>query len=322
MDNEKVRNLSSLIGKNHSNIEGIVVLKNGVKAYQYDEVRNSHRTATHVASVTKSVLSALIGISIDKGYINSVEDKVLDYFPNYKLKRGEKTLQEITLRHLLTMTAPYKYKSEPYTKVYSSNDWTTSSLDLLGGKGKVGNFKYTTVGLQVLSGVLTSAANQSISRFAKNNLFKPLGIEISQDLRIANKKEYLSFLKNQLVGGWVVDPRGINTAGWGLSLSAMDMAKLGQLYLDKGRFKQQQVLSPKWIEESVAIHSNWGERSYGYLWWVINENKGIYAAIGDSGNIIYVSSRKQLVVAISSRFRPRADDRIELIKGYIEPIFK
>ncbi|MBU5234170.1 hypothetical protein KQI01_03270, partial [Vibrio cholerae] len=79
------------------------------------------------------VISVLIGIAIDKGYIKNIEQKVLEFFPDYTVKRGEKTIQNITIKNLMTMTAPYKYKSEPYTKIYTSDDWVKATLDLLGG---------------------------------------------------------------------------------------------------------------------------------------------------------------------------------------------
>lgn len=106
----------------------------------------------NVMSVTKSVIALLTGIAIDKGYIESVDQKVLDFFPKYTVKRGEKTIYDVTIRHLLTMTAPYKYRSEPWTKVCTSDDWTKAALDLLGGRsGITGEFKYSTLGIQIMS---------------------------------------------------------------------------------------------------------------------------------------------------------------------------
>lgn len=91
-------------------------------------------------SVIKSILSILIGIAIDKGYIKSIHQPILDFFPDYIVKKREKTIQSITLYHMMTMTAPYKYKYAPYTKYFTSEDWVKSSLDLLGGKGKIGEY--------------------------------------------------------------------------------------------------------------------------------------------------------------------------------------
>ena len=317
-----LQGLKELVENQSSNITGLIVLKDEQIVHEdYFDGYNKNSTI-HVASVTKSVLSILIGIAIDKGAIKSIEQKVIEFFPEYKLKRGEKTAQLITIRNLLTMTAPYKYKYEPYTKVYSSNDWTESVLDLLGGKGKIGNFKYTTVGIHLLSSILVNATGQSIRDFSAENLFIPLKIKSPDNVSIHNREEYVSFLKGENVTGWVMDPKGINTAGWGLTLTTRDMIKVGQLYLNKGCWKGKQIVSSEWVAESIKEQSHWGDRRYGYLWWIINEkNSSCYMALGDGGNIIYIDPKKKLVVAISSRFKPQVNDRIEFIQENISPYF-
>ena len=110
----------------------------------YDDCWRGFRTedAVNVNSVTKGVMALLAGIALDQGRIKSVDQRVLDFFPDYKVKRGEKTIYDVTVRHLLTMTAPYKYTSEPWTKVCTSGDWTLAVLDFLGcRKGMTGTFK-------------------------------------------------------------------------------------------------------------------------------------------------------------------------------------
>jgi CubicO group peptidase (beta-lactamase class C family) len=323
MDNERIIEFGKLVLDQYDNIAGIVILKNNQIAYENYFNGYNQNNNIHVASVTKSVLSALIGIAVDKGAIKSIEQEVLEFFPDYKIKRGEKTIQNITIENLLTMTAPYKYKSEPYTKVYSSDDWTKSVLDLLGGKSEIGDFKYTTVGIQVLSGILQNATNQSVGDFATEYFFDPLGIMTPQNRRIHNKEEHFAFLKDKHISGWVVDPKGVNTAGWGLALTTRDMAKIGQLYLNKGSWYGRQIVSSKWIEDSTREHSRWGELPYGYLWWILDDEvEKCYAALGDGGNVIYVVPEKNIVVAIASQFMPRAKDRIELIRKHITPLFE
>lgn len=141
----------------------------------------------HIASVTKSIISLLIGIAIDKGLIESVNQKVLDFFPDYVIKRGEKTIGEVTLYNLLTMTAPYKYKSEPWTKVCTSEDWTKAVLDLLGGRnGITGEFKYSTLGIHILSSIITKVSNMTTLEFANKYLFKPLGIKERKNYVVKN----------------------------------------------------------------------------------------------------------------------------------------
>lgn len=319
MNNKPISNFEDLIKKEYSNIAGIVIIKDELLIYEKYFYGYTKEDVLHVASVTKSIISVLIGIAIDKGYIKNIDQKVLEFFPEYTIRRGEKTIQNVTIKNLLTMTAPYKYKSEPYTKIYTSDDWVKATLDLLGGKGGIGEFNYTTVGTHILSGILTNATGQSVIHFATENLFKPLEINAPNHTFIQNKEDYLAFLKDKYVNGWVVDPKGINTAGWGLTLTPLDMAKIGQLYLNGGIWNGNQILSSKWIEDSTKEKSRWGESSYGYLWWIVDD---CYAALGDGGNVIFINPKKEMIVAIASRFMPRAKDRIELIKKHIMPLFE
>lgn len=135
-------------------------------------------------------------------------------------------------------------------------------------------------------------------------------VEISVDKNIyfETKKEQIDFYKSKGVNGWVADPSGTNTAGWGLSLTAGDMAKLGQLYLNGGYWNGRQIISGKWIAASTQVQSVWKARSlkYGYLWWIIDEAEHSFAALGDGGNAIYVNPK----------------DRIDFIKSEVEPLFK
>ncbi len=323
MNREKVTELEKIINNNYSNTAGIVVRKDGKTLYEgyFNECTAASRI--HVCSVTKSILSILIGIAIDKGDIKSIDQKVLDFFPDYTIKRREKTIQNITLKHLLTMTAPYKYKFAPYTKYFTSDDWVTFTLDLLGGGGQIGNFQYTPlIGPDILSGILAKATGQSVFDFATEYLFSPMEITVERNIIFHSKEEQLAFNKAKHISGWAADKAGINAGGWGLTLSPADMAKIGQLYLDGGMWNGKQIVSARWIDESTREHSRWEKHNlpYGYLWWVENGNG--YAAMGDGGNVIYINTKKKMVVAIASFFIPNAKDRIEFIKKYIEPVFE
>ena len=142
-------------------------------------------------------------------------------------------------------------------------------------------------------------------------------------LLLNSKDNQLAFNKATNISGWVNDKTGINTAVWGLTLSPMDMAKIGQLYLDDGIYNGKQIVSTKWIKESTKEHSRWKKLNlpYGYLWWIDNEKEHTFAAMGDGGNVIYVNKDKNIVVSIASLFKPNVTDRLEFIKEYIEPIF-
>ena len=320
MDQKQIKKMEDAIAADYRNMVGMVIVKDGETIYENYYNGCNDKSRIHVFSVTKSIVSILIGIALDKGLIKSVDDKVLEYFPDYVVKRGEKTLLNIRIRDILTMTVPYKYKWSPYTKYFTSMDWVKFSLDKMGGRGTIGEFRYAPIiGPDVLSGILAKATGQSVLEFAKENLFEPLDINIEKNITFDSKEEQMKFYKSTDMNGWVADPQGVNTAGWGLTISPVDMAKIGQLFLNKGKWNDKQIVSERWVRESTTEHSRWKKLDlpYGYLWW-IGEKSG-YAAMGDGGNIIYVNPEKNLVVAITSLFYPRAKDRIEFIEKFVLP---
>lgn len=322
MKQEQRNELEKIIRSDYANIAGMVVFKDGKTVYENYFNECTAADKIHVYSVTKSILSMLIGIAMDKGCIRSVEQKVLDFFPDYPVRKGEKTIQDITLKNLLTMTAPYKYKLAPYIRYFKSEDSVKFTLDLLGGRGKIGRFRYTPlIGPDILSGILVKTTGQSVLDFATEVLFSPLEITVERSIIFQTKEEQIAFNKARNISGWVADSLGTNTGGWGLTLSAVDMAKLGKLYLDKGLWNGKQIVSEKWITESTQEHSRWEKPNlpYGYLWWIGDNG---FAAMGDGGNIIYVNKKRNMVVSITSLFQPKARDRIEFIQKYMEPIFK
>lgn len=327
MIQQQITELEKIINSDYNNIAGMVVLKNSKTLYEnyFNECNTTSRI--HVYSVTKSIISILIGIAMDKGHIQSINQKILDFFPDYEVKRREKTIQNIALKDLLTMTAPYKFKFAPYTYIryFMSDDYLKFTLDLLGGNEQVGKFRYTPlVGPDILSGIIMKATGQSVFDFATENLFSPLGITVEDNVIFHSAREQKAFNKSKNISGWVADRAGINTAGWGLTLSPTDMAKIGQLYLDGGMWNGRQIVSTKWINESTTEQSRWEKINlpYGYLWWVVDDKEHSYAAMGDGGNAIYINTNKKIVISIASLFTSKVKDRIEFIKKYIEPIFE
>lgn len=311
MDAEKLAELDPLIQSEYSNINGIVVVKAGYIAYEQYYNGYGPDDTHHVASVTKSIISALIGIAIDAGYITNVEQKVLDFFPEYIPAAADIQKRNITLRHLLTMTAPYPFEDwhEPLDKLCTQPDWVQYTLDMLGQQGTIGTFKYSTAGAHLLSAILTRCTGRSAREFANEHLFQPIGMkEIPDD-------EMLSFGFEDLFGvhvkGWVHDPSGISTGGWGLTLSPRDMARFGFLYLNHGLWDNNQMISGSWIDDSTTMNSN----SYGYLWWLREEDGvSVYQALGDGGNVICCIPEQDLIVVIASEFVPNPRDRWTLIK--------
>lgn len=325
MDNKKITELEGRILDDYSNIAGIVVLKDGTTKYEKYFNNCTPDSRIHIYSVTKSILSVLIGIAMDKGYIRDVNQKVLDFFPEYNVAKNESAIQNITLKNLLTMTAPYKYQDfVPYTEYFTSSDWVKFTLDQLGGEGQIGAFRYTPlIGPDILTGILMRAAGTSVLDFAAEHLFSPLDITVERAIVFHSKEEQLAFNESTTTSGWVSDHAGVNAGGWGLTLSPVDMAKIGQLYLNNGTWEEKQIVSAKWVNESTSEHSFWNAQglSYGYLWWIVDDQDKACAAMGDGGNVIYFNKKKNLVITIASLFSPNARDRIELIKEFIEPAF-
>ena len=312
---------------NESNICQIYAFKDGAVAYDNCWRGYKSTDAVNVMSVTKSVMALLIGIAIDKGYIRSGDQKVIDFFPDYSVKRGEKTIYKVTLRHLLTMTAPYKYRSEPWTKVCTSDDWTKAALDLLGGRnGITGEFKYATLGIQILSGVIQNASGMKCIDFANQYLFAPLGISEHTVHGASDKDDQFDFLMNKAPrkNEWYSDPKDTVTAGWGLCISAEDMAKIGVLILNGGEYDNNRIISTNWIDEMTAPRISLGERfgnmHYGYLWYRPFQDRETIAAIGDGGNVIYVNPENKISVGVTGTFKPRVFDRVAFIEKNILPL--
>ncbi|MFS0838792.1 serine hydrolase domain-containing protein [Paenibacillus sp. 1P03SA] len=318
MDQGKLAELEPVVRSGYSNINGVVIVRKGFLAYESYYNGYGPDDTHHVASVTKSILSALIGIAIDAGFIEHADQKVLDFFPDYVPNPGAAGghIRDITLRHLLTMTAPYPFEDwhEPLDKMCMQPDWVKYTLDMLGQKGDIGTFKYSTAGAHLLSGIITRSTGRSAREFANETLFSAIGMRKIPDY------EMNSFGFDDLFGagvrGWVSDPGGNSTGGWGLTLTPRDMARFGLLYLNRGLWDHARIISETWIDESTAMNDN----HYGYLWW-LREESGVqaYMALGDCGNVLCCIPEHELIVAIASGFIMQPRDRWTLINDHILP---
>ena len=317
--------LNNYSSKNDINIRQIVAYKDNILEIEEYREEFSRDDTMNVMSVTKSITSLLIGIAIDKGYINSVDDKVMSYYKNiYTPKRGEKTIYDVTIKHLLTMTAPYKGKSEPWKKVCTSKDWSIAILDSLGGRSGITNeFRYHTLGTQILLGIIRSASGMNMLDFANEYLFKPLGIEKRVNANCKSAEDQFNYLMNRGPHGkvWFMDETDMPTAGWGLSLSAYEMAQIGILVLNNGIYNNKRVISENYLNDMtksyVSLDYKFGNQDYGYLWWLPHRKSDVIAAIGDGGNVIYINKKYNIVVSVTGYFKPMVFDRIEYIEKNI-----
>ena len=327
MNKEELHKLVAESKKNESNICQICASRDGQVVYEDTWRRFTAEDAVNVNSVTKGIMAILTGIAVDKGCIKSLDDKVMDFFPDYQVKRGEKTIYDVTIRHLLTMTAPYKGKSEPWKKVCTSDNWMKTTLDYLGGRqGITGKFRYATLGIHILSGIIEKATGEKCIDFANKNLFLPLGIPEHTLHGTSDKEDQFNFFMNKgpRKNEWYSDPQDTVTAGWGLCATGRDLAKIGDMVLNGGVYGGKQVVSGEWLQEMTSPHikldKHFGNMNYGYLWYQPYDNREIYAAIGDSGNIIYVNKEDNIAVGMTGTFKPRIFDRVEFIEKAVLPV--
>lgn len=318
---DKITKLHQVIQSEYDNINGILVLKQGEVAYEQYFKKHDPQEAFPVASVAKSIVSALIGIALQQGYLQSVSQKIIDFFPEYEPSRSNPYRNEITIEHLLTMTAPYAFPDwqEPLQELCTSPNWAYFTLDMLGeqmqiGGPTIGSFKYSTAGVHLLSAIISRATGKSALAYANEVLFAPSGMSVIPDY---NMKGFgFDDLFGKEVRGWVHDPQGITTGGFGLTLTLKNMARFGLLYLQLGYWDQHSIIPETWVRTSTKHHT----AQYGYLWWLLDDRQnGAFAAIGDGGNIICCIPDKEIVVAIASDFMVNPKDRWEFINQHLLP---
>ncbi len=322
MDPGKFNDLEQMIKSQFRNLNGIVIIRKGYIVFERYFNGTSPDDSHSLASVTKSITSALIGIAIDDGYIKSVDQKVLEFFPEHVSSPNEFQKRTISIKHILTMTAPFAFSiksgsgrfNEPLDRLRRQRDWIKYILNLMGKNKPLGRFQYSTASTHLLSAIITRSTNMCAREYANKRLFHPLGMREIPDHKMKSFQLDDVFGKN--VTGWIKDPQGNNAGGWGLTLNLRDMARFGFLYLNRGVWNKNQVISKTWIDESTAPNSN----NYGYLWWLRNEdNISIYLALGSGGNVICCIPEKDLVVAIASKIVSKPRDRWLLFEKYIIP---
>jgi CubicO group peptidase (beta-lactamase class C family) len=266
--------------KGGSDLHSILIVKNGCLITESYLPPYHKETLHNLKSATKSILSALVGIALEKKYLRSLDQKVSEFYPEYVSDPQKK---EITLRHLLTMTAglAWSYDQETASPM-SPNDlesWRTVPMRASPGE----KFEYNTMLAHMMSAVLTKASGKSTKEFADSFLFGPLGISDVQ---------------------WTKDNKGIYLGGAELFLRPRDMAKFGLLYLKKGVWNGQQVVPGEWVEESTSpkltiapdLHYAVAIK-YGYWWWIPAQG---YQARGYNGQYIIVRPDLKMVVVVTS----------------------
>lgn len=319
MDPVKLNAMDKEIMKGYKNLHALLIVKKGYIVHERYFNNTGPDTFHNVASVVKSVISTLIGIAIDRGLIKSVYEKVLSFFPEYKTAPGDYQKRSLTIKDLLIMTAPIALGRgpggiEPLNRLRRQRDWVRYILDIPEKKGRRGEFCYTSTGSHLLSAILTKASGLTAREFGNRYLFSPVGMREIPSASMDSFSPEDVFGKG--VSGWIHDPQGISTGGWGMTLMAEDMARFGYLWLNRGLWNGKQIVSREWVEQATEPN----DHGYGYNWWLKGEGENYsWSAAGSGGSLITCFPEKDLVVVMASGIKMRPRDRGVLFEDFILP---
>jgi CubicO group peptidase (beta-lactamase class C family) len=300
----KLRAMSAAVrSAEFKKIGSILVARHGKLAYE-DYMEGDANSLRDTRSATKTITGVLVGIAIDEKKLSGVDAKVLALLPDHarRLQNPDPRKAAITIEDFLTMSSPLECDDwndasrGNEERMYLVEDWAQFILDLpIRGHMHVGEqaeappygryFSYCTGGVFTLSEVLEKSTGMRADRYAQQKLFALLGINNAQ---------------------WVYSPMNIPQTGGGLRLSSRDLLKIGQLYLDGGRWLGRQIVSDDWVRNSTRPHARIDETTeYGYLWWLKSFKSGersypAFFMTGNGGNKVVVIPELELVVVITS----------------------
>jgi CubicO group peptidase (beta-lactamase class C family) len=252
-------------------------------------------------SIAKSFTSAVIGIAIDQDYINSVHDKISQYYTILNHDTVQQWKKDISIENLLTMTSGIEWSEENYAgndliQMVLSPDYVDYVLNKPVEFEPGTRWSYNSGESMLLSGIINITTEKSMLDFAIENLLNPIGIN---DLK------------------WISDSENHTVAGWGISATMHDYARFGYLYLNNGNWDGSQIISESWINQSITQYSS-TIPYYGYLWWLSGNNanmpEDIYMAIGAFGQyIIIIPSYDLIIVRVGNDLNWNPDEFVQLV---------
>ena len=270
----------------------LIVARHGdVAAEWYFNGRDADDRA-NLKSVSKSLISALVGIAIEEGHIAGLDQPIVSFFERELPANPDPRLRAITIEHLLSMRAGLEPTSfENYGAWVSSPNWTRYTLAQPFEDEPGGRMLYSTGSTHLLSAILTRATGMDTWSYARAKLGEPLGIEIPR---------------------WQRDPQGIYFGGNDMLMRPRELLRIGEVYRNGGVWNGVQVLPRHWIEQSLVVrtHSPWNGHGYGYGWWT-RELAGHTAhfAWGYGGQYLFFVPDLELTIVATSDRAPRAGRR-------------
>lgn len=304
MDADMLSKLRSRLEGEMPLVRSVLIARRDQVVFEYYRQGITSESLHYIASATKSFISALAGIALEKGCLPSIDEKIVRLLPARVLEGIDPKASDITVRHLLTMTSGFAWDEKSFTPAMWKEmaDFVQSAAQRRVAGTPGGDFNYDSLSVHLLSAILTEACGMSTANFAEENLFKPIGIS---DYR------------------WSTDPQGYYTGPYGIRMRTRDLARFGRLFLHKGNWQGRQVIPAGFFEESTSRQNagGWpGRTDYGYLWWVTGGagNRRSYFANGQGGQFIYVVPEAELVFVITAQVEAKYDMRA-LINDFIFP---
>jgi len=318
LDGSVLSELVNEFGKGtYGDVHSLLIMRNDslvLEKYFSTNPIQVRETLQDVQMVTQSITSALVGIAIHQGKISGVDEKVYNFFPEYShIFDQDSTKHTITLKHLLTMTAGFAWTENITTSWwYGAEDdlahmiWCTDgdwlkyviSRPLTDDPGS--RFVYNNGATMILSGIISKVCGLSLEQFAAEYLFKPLGISTWE---------------------WETCPKGNSTTFFNLDLRPLDLLKIGQLFVNKGRWNDVQVVPEEWVNVSTERQIKDFDAGippvdacdHGYLWWRYSDKhiassmlkiNDVYFAFGFADQYIWIIPHLNMVVVSTADNRP------------------
>ncbi|SHJ89567.1 CubicO group peptidase, beta-lactamase class C family [Reichenbachiella agariperforans] len=287
-------------------IHSLVVVQHGKLVLEDYFGGYDAETIHDLRSTTKSVLSLLMGIAVDKGYVRSIDEPFMNYLPGHQINKNDSPQKrKITIKDLLTMSSgldcnDWDSKSKGQEdKVYKRKNWMQQTLDLPQIYASGDTAMYCTMGTVLVARVIEESSGLSIADFASHFLFEPLGI-------------------TDVSWKHTTDREDIPSAAKRLYMLPRDMAKLGQLVLDHGVWQGDSLVSADWITASTSKQTTLSGIDYGYLWWQIPlEKDGILypmtTATGNGGQYIMVLPSLDMVAVFTGGAYNSEKDKLPFV---------
>lgn len=298
------------------NVESFIVYSDGEIRFEKYYHGTQKDSLHHIQSQTKSIVSLLLGIAIDKGFVPGVDEYVNKYFPEY-FSAGESLKSKIKIKDLLTMSSGFSWAEmipldDPNNDVinmYNSNDYLRYALSKPAMNRSTGLFNYNSGHPMIIAGIIEKTAKMPLDKFAEEYLFKPLDISRYR---------------------WIKDSTGFCHAGGGLYLKPSDVLKIGMMVLNGGKWEERQIVSENWINRATQpyLATGFDISSYGYFWWIRDMVLGdgstasVISAEGAGGQKLYIFPRYKLVIAFTERNYDTPQVSPIFIRESILPILK